>query len=106
MDTAHAEIVKLQEGPTTAASLSSADKLLADLRGWMTEWEILSDRMLTAKYRLEHVDECLASFHKTIDKKKSDLTVRESDSVKLCQDLELYPPETCATAPNVAFCRK
>jgi hypothetical protein len=52
------------------------------------------------------VDECLASFHKTIDKKKSDLTVRESDSVKLCQDLELYPPETCATAPNVAFCRK
>ena len=42
--------------------------------------------------QLKYVDSCLAAYHKTIDKKNADLTVRESEQVKACQSLDLYPP--------------
>jgi hypothetical protein len=42
--------------------------------------------------QLEHVDSCVTIYHKTIDKRASDLTVRESEQVKACQSLDLYPP--------------
>jgi hypothetical protein len=45
--------------------------------------------LITAQ--LESVDACTKVFRRTIDKKTSDLTVRESKSVKICQDLDLYP---------------
>lgn len=43
------------------------------------------------KSRLEHVDACTALFHRTIDKKTSDLTVRETTLVKDCTAMDLYP---------------
>jgi hypothetical protein len=51
------------------------------------------DESKTLEIRLVHVDSCVATYHKTIDKKGSDLTVRESEQVKTCQSLDLYPPQ-------------
>jgi hypothetical protein len=42
--------------------------------------------------QLQHVDECVAVYHRTIDKKNSDLTVRETEAVNGCKALQLYPP--------------
>jgi hypothetical protein len=41
---------------------------------------------------VQYVDSCVTVYHKTIDKKSSDLTVREIEQVKTCQALDLYPP--------------
>ena len=41
--------------------------------------------------QLAKVDECKKTYRTTIDKKTSDLTVRESTAVKECQALDLYP---------------
>ncbi len=41
--------------------------------------------------QLAKVDECKKTYRTTIDKKTSDLTVRESTAVKTCQALDLYP---------------
>lgn len=45
------------------------------------------------KHQLDNADNCTALFRTTVDKKTSDLTVRESESVKGCQSLDLYPPK-------------
>lgn len=41
--------------------------------------------------QLEMVDACTVVFHRTIDKRASDLTVREAALIKGCEDLDLYP---------------
>jgi hypothetical protein len=41
--------------------------------------------------QLANVDDCTRLFHQTIDKKNSDLTVRETTQIKACTDLDLYP---------------
>jgi hypothetical protein len=41
--------------------------------------------------QIEKVDECSKVYRSTIDKKQSDLTVRESQAVKACIVLDLYP---------------
>jgi hypothetical protein len=41
--------------------------------------------------QLAKVDECKKTYRTTIDKKTSDLTVREATAVKACQALDLYP---------------
>lgn len=41
--------------------------------------------------QLPHVDECKKTYRTTIDKKTSDLTVRETTAVNACQALDLYP---------------
>jgi hypothetical protein len=43
--------------------------------------------------RLENVDTCTAVYPATIDKKVSDFTVRQTDQVKTCKDLDQYPPK-------------
>jgi hypothetical protein len=52
----------------------------------------LSDELDTLQNQLKNVDSCIATYHRTIDKKNADLTVRESEQVKACQSLDLYPP--------------
>ena len=42
--------------------------------------------------RLQRTDECLGVFHETIDKKTTDLTVRENAAINGCKSLALYPP--------------
>jgi hypothetical protein len=44
--------------------------------------------------RLDHVDDCLKTYHNTIDKKVSDQTTREVDQIKACREEHLYPPQT------------
>jgi hypothetical protein len=53
---------------------------------------IAADLMLWRK-RLTSADDCSKLFRDTIDKKRSDLTVRETDSVAGCKLLDLYPPQ-------------
>ena len=50
----------------------------------------MSDELDGLEKRLKYVDSCIATYHKTIDKKNADLTVRESEQVKACQSLDLY----------------
>jgi|SRR5579871_1435215 len=52
----------------------------------------MSDELDTLRNQLKYVDLCLATYRKTIDKRNADLTVRESEQVKACQSLDLYPP--------------
>ncbi len=51
-----------------------------------------SDEIDSLRDQLKFVDSCSATYRKTIDKKNADLTVRESEQVKTCQSLGLYPP--------------
>lgn len=46
--------------------------------------------------QLEHVDACTKTYRTTIDKKASELTVRETTSMKACQALRLYPLDMSA----------
>jgi len=45
-----------------------------------------------AKTRLDYVDQCGVLYTKTIDKRPSDLSIRDSDRVQACRGLNLYPP--------------
>jgi hypothetical protein len=42
--------------------------------------------------QLKNVDDCAKLYPATIDKKVSDLTTRETDAIKMCKALDLYPP--------------
>ena len=48
--------------------------------------------------QLKKVDECRKVYRSTIDKKATDLTVRETIAVKACQALDLYPLDMPANA--------
>jgi hypothetical protein len=53
----------------------------------------IASQLPTLKSRLQHADECVAFYKKTIDEKVSDLTNRESEQIKACKAIDLYPPE-------------
>ena len=87
--------VQLLDAPDLAALERLAVSLsfrgpLHDILAGKQECELATS---TAKMRLDHVDECLAVYNKTIDKKISDLTTRDVDSVAACKAAELYPPQ-------------
>ena len=65
--------------------LQQEDSLVASIERYGKEKE----RLMT---RMAHMDECAAVYRATIDKKTSDLTMRESQLVKACQAIDLYPP--------------
>ena len=54
--------------------------------------EMLGEEVTKATFNFEHVDECLTTYKGTIDKKASDQTTREIESIKFCQSARLYPP--------------
>jgi hypothetical protein len=62
-------------------------------RFYKPRMQALYDEADLIKAQLEKVDECRKVYRSTIDKKTSDLTVRESTVVKACQALNLYPLE-------------
>jgi hypothetical protein len=92
----------------SSVAKSEAELRLAKLKLGVTVYDILkdvpgvackvhpdgemSDELDTLEKQLKYVDSCIATYHKTIDKKNADLTVRESEQVKACQSLDLYPP--------------
>ena len=99
------ELVKTSE---SSVAKSEAELRLAKLKLGVTVYDMLkdapgvackvhpdgemSDELDTLQNQLKYVDSCIATYHKTIDKKNADLTVRESEQVKACQSLDLYPP--------------
>jgi hypothetical protein len=58
----------------------------------------MADILTTVTTMLNHVDDCTKTYHQTIDKKTSDLTIRETTAVKTCQALDLYPLDMPAPA--------
>jgi hypothetical protein len=66
--------------------LDRADLLDRKRNSGVEELEVLG-------LRLKHVDDCTSVYHNTIDLKVSDLTGRQTESVKACRSLGLYPPE-------------
>jgi hypothetical protein len=42
---------------------------------------------------LDHTDDCLAVYKKTIDERAADITTRESELITACKALGMYPPK-------------
>jgi hypothetical protein len=55
--------------------------------------ERAEQQMSQLEQRLKHADECAKMYSQTIDQKTSDLPVRQTELVKACQSMSLYPPE-------------
>ena len=68
------------------AQLDRGDKLAIRMG---VEEEELAQR----KLRVEHADECVAVFQATTGKKTSDVTIKDTEQVKACQSMNLYPPQ-------------
>lgn len=69
------------------AQLEAAIKVLESVNSGSLYEELKHIRML-----LGRVDPCVTLYRATIDKKTSDLTVRESELIAGCKGLDLYPP--------------
>jgi TonB family protein len=50
-------------------------------------------RVAVAKAQMDNAETCVLIYKSTIDKRATDLTTRESEGVKACQSLNLYPPQ-------------
>lgn len=72
-----------------ACALSIHDQLSEPIYGILQKAE---SEIETLQARLEHADACAAVYRTTIDKRASDLTVRQADQVRMCKDLDQYPP--------------
>jgi hypothetical protein len=58
---------------------------------WAARERQVFDLLLT---QLTNADKCGTLYRQTIDKKTSDLTVRETQLIDACRTLRLYPPPT------------
>ena len=54
--------------------------------------KVSSESIELLQRQLEAVDKCVSLYRTTIDRKTSDLTVRQTELVNTCQLLDLYPP--------------
>ena len=71
------------------ATLDKMTTLKQNLVALQTKEEEVSKLL---KQRLDYVDGCLKVYRVTIDMKPSDLTIRQTEQVKECRSLDLYPP--------------
>lgn len=55
--------------------------------------ESMAEELELYEARLAQVDECKSIYDATIDKKMSDQTMREAETVKRCQSMGQYPPK-------------
>jgi len=78
-----AEVYKSLTGNPARACVALGK--LDDEKARKDEYELL-DR------KLEHVDSCVLVYRTTINKKLSDLTVKETEQIGDCRLLALYPP--------------
>jgi hypothetical protein len=74
-----------------AAVGDSSTTTQAALLAALTRQQSCHDAELLHK-KLDTVDLCVRVYHKTIDAKQADLTVREAADVTACRELDLYPP--------------
>jgi hypothetical protein len=54
--------------------------------------EAVNRKYVSLTFNLQHADECAVIYKKTIDEKAADITTRESEQIKACQSVDLYPP--------------
>ena len=71
-------------------AVAEMKSLKEKLEAYKTERE---QNVTLLKQRVEHVDGCVKVFQVTIDMKPSDLTIRQTEQVKECRSLDLYPPQ-------------
>jgi hypothetical protein len=67
--------------------------MLRQLNALTETHDRIASELPTLESRLKHADECVAVYKKTIDEKVADLTTRESEQIKACMALGLYPPD-------------
>jgi hypothetical protein len=84
-------IIKEPKEDTTGYSVEQLQAKVDRTRHTIDLYGNLIVEVARQKNRLEHVDACTALYHRTIDKKTSDLTVRETTLVKDCTAMDLYP---------------
>lgn len=75
------------------ANKAMRDELDAHIEQLKMKRSEMIDLLPDLAERLEYADDCMAVFRKTIDKKTSDLTVRENSQIKACMTMDLYPPD-------------
>jgi len=66
------------------------ESLLAQIHAVKDTMDTTSQMIGQLEVKQKHGQECSDLFRETIDKKQSDLTTRESESIKSCQALDLY----------------
>ena len=64
--------------------------------GWRFDAGLLKDYSIDGKWHNESVN-CRGLYEDTVDKKTSDLTVRERDWLEACKARDLYPPKPLST---------
>ena len=74
-----AEIRKLKEAPF-------------ELYSYVEEYASDRPDVQLIGLQMKYADACLAVYKATVDKKKSDLTTRDTKAIEACQGIELYPP--------------
>jgi predicted nucleic acid-binding Zn-ribbon protein len=72
--------------------LADSNELVSQILTLKRSDEPIMTKLPLLKSRLEHADDCVAVYNKTIDEKVSDITTRESEQIKACKSLDLYPP--------------
>ncbi len=84
-----AEITELDRSRPGGAPEALMDKMRAIAKAH----DQIAEELPTLGSRLKRADDCVAVYKKTIDEKVSDLTNRESEQIKACKAIDLYPPE-------------
>jgi hypothetical protein len=77
-----AEIRKLKDGPF-------------ELHTFVEEYAWDRPDIQMIGLQMKYADACLGVYKATVDRRKADLTTRETKAIEACQRLELYPPR-CA----------
>jgi hypothetical protein len=78
------EINALKDGPWSPALDVVAKQAFSSLG--------FADEVQLTKLRMDRADDCAKVYRETIDKKTSDLTTRDSDSIRVCRGIASYPP--------------
>jgi hypothetical protein len=86
------EVVRLQSKWYGGITLDQQQEILKEAHDLRNQLDIAANHIDVLKARVEHADNCVTTYHQTIDKKTSDLTTRETQQIAACQSINLYPP--------------
>jgi TonB family protein len=74
-------------------NIDQQEALLSQARQLGNQLNAANPAVDLLRVRMENADACAAIYPRTIDRKVSDLTTRETETVKACQTIGLYPPQ-------------
>lgn len=80
--------------------LDCADEIGRRLKRIFADSDEINAQTDLLQERLEHADACAAIYRATIDRKASNLTVRQSSQVAACNALDEYPPKRVTHQPE------